>query len=64
MIIERLHERHLPLVDAFSCTETSEMLADLKADERRRVSDNIRGNTPKKWRISSTRKLSANRNWV
>lgn len=37
MIIERLHERHLPLVDAFSCTETSEMLADLKADERRRV---------------------------
>ena len=37
MIIERLHERHLPLVDAFSCTETSEMLADLKADERRQI---------------------------
>ena len=37
MLLERRHATHPPRGDAFSCTETSEMLADLKADERRRV---------------------------
>ena len=37
MIFERLNERHLPMVDAFSCVESDESLSKFKSDERRRI---------------------------
>ena len=37
MIFEHLNERHLPMVDAFSCTESEEFLQQFKSKERRRV---------------------------
>ena len=37
MSFERLSEGHLPLVDAFCCVETPEMLKGCKSDERRRI---------------------------
>lgn len=37
MLFERLSERHLPMVDAFSCVESDDFLAKFKSDERRRI---------------------------
>lgn len=39
MLFERLSERHLPLVDAFSCVESSEYLSDLGylSEAKRRI---------------------------
>jgi len=37
LFIQRLSEKHLPLVDAFCCTETKEDLKEIKAAERRRI---------------------------
>lgn len=37
MLFERLNERHLPIVDAFSCVESDEFLSKFKSSERRRI---------------------------
>lgn len=37
MSFERLSERHLPLVDAFHCVESDELLSAFNAKERRRI---------------------------
>lgn len=37
MSFERLSERHLPLVDAFRCVESDELLSEFNAKERRRI---------------------------
>ena len=37
LMIRKLEERHLPMVDAFSCTETPEMLDSYNAKVRRRI---------------------------
>lgn len=37
MSFERLSERHLPLVDAFRCVESDELLSGFNAKERRRI---------------------------
>lgn len=37
MPFERLSERHLPLVDAFHCVESNELLLGFNAKERRRI---------------------------
>ena len=37
MLFERLNERHLPMVDAFSCVESDEFLSQFKANGRRRI---------------------------
>lgn len=37
MLIEQLNERHLPLVDAFSCIESDEDLSQFNSKERRRI---------------------------
>lgn len=37
MSFERLSERHLPLVDAFHCVESDELLSEFNAKERRRI---------------------------
>ena len=35
--IEKLSEKHLPLVDAFSCVENKEMLVDYNSKTRKRI---------------------------
>ncbi|HBA47498.1 MAG TPA: N-acetyltransferase [Lachnospiraceae bacterium] len=37
LMIRKLEERHLPMVDAFSCTETPKMLDSYNAKVRRRI---------------------------
>lgn len=37
MFLERLSEKHLPLVDAFCCVEGEEYLKQFKSSERRRI---------------------------
>lgn len=37
MSFERLSERHLPLVDAFHCVGSDELLSEFNAKERRRI---------------------------
>lgn len=37
MIVERLNERHLPLVDAFSCVENDASILQYNSKERRRI---------------------------
>ena len=37
LVIRKLSEEHLPMVDAFSCVETSEMLDSWNAKIRRRI---------------------------
>lgn len=37
LIIRKLEEKHLPMVDAFSCMETQEMLNSYNAKMRRRI---------------------------
>ena len=35
--IQKLSEKHLPLVDAFSCVETQQLLSQYNSKERRRI---------------------------
>lgn len=37
LTIEKLDEKHLPMVDAFTCVESKEQLQNLKADKRKRI---------------------------